>query len=352
MSRSTCPAESSGSTDNVAVPTGTDILTHGECEMEPGAQLKIGAQLFAQVDNWEILRDAARRLDGLPYEYLFLSDHLVGISGPETTSVFEGYTTLGALAAVTEHPKLGLLVGANTFRNPAYAAKMVATIDNISGGRAVFGLGAGWHEREHEAYGFDFGASPGARLRWMHEALTLVKPLLAGETVTHSGPAYTANSLELTPKPTQPRIPVMIGGVGERRTLRAVAEFADIWNAQVGLEAAAHKIDVLKGHCADVNRDIADIELAIDCRVFIRDTADAARADLEAAHHADGIVPPAPGNEYHWVGTPEQVAGRVVDFYRLGFTTVVSGFTQPYDEESMHRFAAEVIPTALELLNQ
>jgi alkanesulfonate monooxygenase SsuD/methylene tetrahydromethanopterin reductase-like flavin-dependent oxidoreductase (luciferase family) len=320
--------------------------------MERNARIKIGAQLSAQVEEWPTLRDAARRLDGLPYEYLFLSDHLVGISGRETTSVFEGYTALAALAAVTEHPKLGLLVGANTFRNPAYAAKMAATIDNISGGRAIFGLGAGWHEREHEAYGFDFGASPGARLRWMQEALSFVKPLLAGETVTHSGPAYAVNSLELTPRPTQPRIPVMIGGVGERRTLRAVAEFADIWNAQVSLAGAPHKIDVLKGHCAAVGRDIADIELSIDCRVFIRDTADAARADLEAAHRAEGVQPPAPDSEYHWVGTPDQVAGRVVDFYRLGFTTVVSGFSQPYDEESMRRFASEVIPTALELLNQ
>lgn len=320
--------------------------------MAGNARIRIGAQLFAQVDKWETLRDGARRLDALPYEYLFLSDHLVGISGQETTSVFEGYTTLAALAAVTEHPKLGLLVGANTFRNPAYAAKMTATIDNISGGRAVFGLGAGWHEREHEAYGFDFGASPGDRLRRMHEALSFVHPLLAGETVTHSGKFYTANSLELTPKPTQPRIPVMIGGVGERRTLRAVAEFADIWNAQVSLADAPHKIEVLKGHCAAVGRDIGDIELSIDCRVFLRDTADAARADLEAAHRAEGVRPPAPDSEYHWVGTPEQVARRVVDFHRLGFTTVVSGFTQPYDVESMERFASEVIPTALEMLSQ
>jgi len=320
--------------------------------VEGSTRIKIGAQLSAQVDEWRTLRDAAQRLDALPYEYLFLPDHLVGISGRESADVFEGYTALAALAVVTEHPKLGLLVGANTFRNPAYAAKMSATIDNISGGRAIFGLGAGWHEREHEAYGLDFGASPGGRLRRMQDALSLVKPLLAGEKVTHSGPFYSANSLELTPKPTQPRIPVMIGGTGERRTLRAVAEFADIWNAQVSLAGAPHKIDVLKGHCAAVGRDIADIELAIDCRVFVRDTADAARADLEAAHRAEGVQPPAPDSEYHWVGTPERLAGRMVDFYRLGFTTVVSGFTQPYDEESMHRFASEVVPTALELLNQ
>jgi alkanesulfonate monooxygenase SsuD/methylene tetrahydromethanopterin reductase-like flavin-dependent oxidoreductase (luciferase family) len=312
--------------------------------------IKVGAQLSAQVADWPTLLAGARRLDALPYDYLFLPDHLVGISGTEP-NMFEGYTTLAALAAVTEHPRLALLVGANTFRNPTYAAKMVATIDNISNGRAMLGLGAGWHEREHQAYGVDFGTSPGMRLRWMEEALTLLKPLLDGQTVSHNGPRYATDSLVLSPKPVQSRIPIMIGGVGERRTLPAVARFADVWNAQVGLAAAPHKIDVLNRACAEIGRDIAEIELCIDCRVFIRDTTEAARSALENACRAQGTNPPAASDEYFWVGSPTDVAARIADYYRLGFRTVVSGFTSPYDEESMHRLVTDALPHALQIID-
>jgi alkanesulfonate monooxygenase SsuD/methylene tetrahydromethanopterin reductase-like flavin-dependent oxidoreductase (luciferase family) len=313
-------------------------------------RIKVGAQLFAQVADWPTLREAAQRLDALPYDYLFLPDHLVGLSGSEA-NMFEGYTTLAALAAVTEHPALGLLVGANTFRNPAYAAKMVATIDNISNGRAMLGLGAGWHEREHRAYGIDFGTSPGERLRWMDEALTLLQPLLAGETVTHDGARYSTDSLVLSPTPVRSRIPIMIGGVGERRTLPAVARYADVWNAQVGLAGAGHKIDVLRQHCDGIGRDIAEIEVCIDCRVYIRDTADLARSALADNCRAQGMEPPSPDDEYFWVGSPAEVGARIADYHRLGFSTVVSGFIAPYDEESMHRLVAEAVPRALEMLD-
>jgi alkanesulfonate monooxygenase SsuD/methylene tetrahydromethanopterin reductase-like flavin-dependent oxidoreductase (luciferase family) len=130
--------------------------------------------------------------------------------------VFEGHATLAAWAMATSRARLGLLVGANTFRNPAVVAKTMATIDHISGGRAIMGLGGGWHEREHAAFGIEFGRGFGERLDWLEEALGIVRPLLAGEEVDHSGPRYRVDHLRLNPSPVQARVPIMVGGPVER----------------------------------------------------------------------------------------------------------------------------------------
>ena len=193
----------------------------------------LGIQLWAQNTDWPSYLEAARLVDELGYDHLWTWDHLLSAVGDPDRPVFEGYTTLAAWAAVTKRARLGLLVGANTFRNPALVAKTIATIDHISGGRAILGLGGGWHVREHAAFGIDFGRGFGDRLDWLEEALQVVRPLLRGEEVTHDGPRYRTDRLRLAPPPVQARIPIMVGGVGEKKTLRSVARHADMWNAQV-----------------------------------------------------------------------------------------------------------------------
>lgn len=306
--------------------------------------LKLGVQLSAQCDSWSELVAAAQLVDHLGYDYLLLPDHLSPLHGAETETMFEGVAALAGFAAVTHDVHLGLLVGSNTFRHPLVYAKSMATIDHISGGRAVLGLGGGWHMREHEAWGVDFGRSAGQRLDWLDEALSMIRPLLAGDTITHHGDRYDAERLFLSPRPVQPRVPVMVGGGGERKTLRTVARYADIWNAQVGVDGAQHKLDVLRQHCDEVGRDYGEIELSVDSGPFIRDTAAQARQDLVSRAEAAGTRPPASGATLPWVGSAEQLADYLSGYVALGFTTLTCAVSPPFDEETLTRLVREVKP--------
>jgi len=303
----------------------------------------LGIQLWAQNTAWVPYLAAAKRVDELGYDHLWTWDHLLAAVGDPDHAVFEGYTALAAWAAVTERTRLGLLVGANTLRNPAIVAKMMATIDHISGGRAILGLGGGWHEREHAAYGIEFGGGFGDRLDWLEEALQIVRPLMAGEEITHDGPRYRVDHLRLSPPPVQSRVPIMVGGVGEKKTLRSVARHADIWNAQLTLDQAAHKMAVLRGHCEEVGRDPAEIELTYNCKIVIRDSETEARAvlDRQLEHNT---LDPAAADESFWAGTIETVAERLAAFVEAGF----SGFTieqlAPFDQETLERLIKEVKP--------
>lgn len=311
------------------------------------SRLGLGVQLAAQDARWPQLLAAATRADALGYDHIWLPDHLLPIHGRESAPIFEAYTALGAIAASTSRAGLGLLVGANTFRNPAVLAKTVLTLDHISGGRAILGIGAGWYLREHEAYGIDVGSSAGDRLGRLDEALGLIRPLLHGEEVTRTGPTYRTDHLRLSPGPVGRPVPILVGGVGERRTLRTVARYADLWNAQVSLADAPHKLAVLDRHCAEVGRDPADIERTLDCAVIIRDTEAAARGALEAGFDAAGLPAPPPDSSFHWSGTPGQIAARMRAFVDLGFTTITCEFQPPYDEESLTRLVDEVRPLVL-----
>jgi alkanesulfonate monooxygenase SsuD/methylene tetrahydromethanopterin reductase-like flavin-dependent oxidoreductase (luciferase family) len=307
------------------------------------AAIGLGIQLWAQNTDWASYLEAARAVDELGYDHLWTWDHLVSAVGDPDRPVFEGYTTLAAWAAVTRHTRLGLLVGANTFRDPALVAKMIATIDHISGGRAILGLGGGWHVREHAAYGIPFGSGFGERLDWLEEALQLIRPLLRGETVTHEGPRYRTDRLRLVPPPLQAAVPIMVGGVGERKTLRSVARHADLWNAQVDLRDAPHKLEVLRAHCADVGRDPASIELTYNCTIVIRDDPTEARAVLDAQLAANTVGPDFAGERF-WAGTVDEVAQKMAAFVALGFRTFTIEELAPFDRETLERLIGEVKP--------
>ena len=303
----------------------------------------LGIQLWAQNTEWAPYLAAAKRVDELGYDHLWTWDHLLAAVGDPDHPVFEGYTALAAWAAVTDRTRLGLLVGANTFRNPAVVAKMMATIDHISGGRAILGLGGGWHEREHAAYGIEFGHGFGDRLDWLEEALQIVRPLMAGEEVTHDGPRYRVDHLRLSPPPVQSRVPIMVGGVGEKKTLRSVARHADIWNAQLTLDQAAHKMAVLRGHCEEVGRDPAEIEYTYNCKVVIRDSETEARAVLDRQLEHNTLAP-ADADESFWAGTIETVAERLAAFVEAGFKGFTIEQLAPFDEETLERLIKEVKP--------
>jgi alkanesulfonate monooxygenase SsuD/methylene tetrahydromethanopterin reductase-like flavin-dependent oxidoreductase (luciferase family) len=306
----------------------------------------LGVLLWNQATSWAEFEASARRVEELGYDHLWAWDHLYSIFGDPYQPIFEGYTTLAAWAKVTSRIRLGLLVGANTFRNPGVVAKMLTTIDHISHGRAIAGLGGAWHRLEHEAHGIEFGRSPGQRLDWLEEAAAALDALFDGESVTSAPDAhYRFSGLRLLPAPIQKRIPIMIGGSGERKTLRTVGLHADMWNAMGTADFLRHKVEVLLRHCDEVARDPAEIEFTAGCKPIIRDTAKEARRLWEAqmAHNRTPMSNVIDDATF-WVGTPELIAERMADCKALGFHTFVAELAAPYDDETLERWIGEVRP--------
>jgi alkanesulfonate monooxygenase SsuD/methylene tetrahydromethanopterin reductase-like flavin-dependent oxidoreductase (luciferase family) len=308
--------------------------------------VKLGILLWSQGATWHEMLDAAKRIDGLGYAHLWTWDHLYAIFGDPYQPIFDGSTLLAAWARETEQTRLGLLVGANTFRNPGLVAKQTTTIDHVSDGRAILGIGGAWMELEHQAHGIDFGTGFGQRLDWLDESVAALRTLVDGGSVTSQpGGRYAFDDLRHAPRPVQPHLPIMIGGSGEKKTLRTVAKYADMWNAMGPLDVMAHKIDVLRGHCDAVGRDIAEIEFTLGIKVTIRDSAEEAdklwRQNMAANKTPMSDVE---DDDTFWNGTPEQIADRLRPYVELGFRTVISEQPAPYDVESLERFIGEVVP--------
>jgi alkanesulfonate monooxygenase SsuD/methylene tetrahydromethanopterin reductase-like flavin-dependent oxidoreductase (luciferase family) len=312
----------------------------------PDRDLKLGILLWSQASTWPEMLDAAKRVDRLGYDHLWTWDHLYSIFGDPYQPVVEGWTALAAWAMATERTRLGLLVGANTFRNPGLVAKTAATLDHISGGRAILGLGGAWMELEHEAHGIDFGSGFGQRLDWLEESVAAVRDVLDGKTVTSApGGHYAFDDLRHAPAPVQRRLPIMIGGSGEKKTLRTVARHADMWNALGTPELMAHKVEVLKEHCAAVGRDPSEIEFTLGVKLTIRDSrAEAERVWREAMAHNQTPLSDVTDDDTFWNGTSEEIADRLRPYVELGFRTVISEQPAPYDVETFERFVGEVKP--------
>jgi alkanesulfonate monooxygenase SsuD/methylene tetrahydromethanopterin reductase-like flavin-dependent oxidoreductase (luciferase family) len=310
------------------------------------ADLKLGINLWSQASDWPSFLGAGKRADELGFDHLWTWDHVLAIFGDPAQPIFEGYTALAALAVATERVRLGLFVGANTFRNPGLVAKAVATIDHISEGRAIMGLGGAWFGTEHEAFGLDFGSGFGQRLDWLAEAVPAVRTLLdGGEVTSEPGGRYAFDHLRIAPLPIQGHVPVMIGGGGERKTLRIVAENADIWNVFGTPETVARKDEILREHCAAVGRDSNAIERSLGCKITIRSTAEEAervrRAKLE---HNRTPMSRVEGDVSFWTGTAEQIAETMLSYRRVGFDTFIVELAAPYDDETMTALIETVKP--------
>jgi len=304
--------------------------------------IRLGALCWNQYTDWPSLLEAGIRADRLGYDTLWTWDHLYPIVGSWEGPILEGWTVLTAWAMATERIRIGLMVGANTFREPALTAKLATTLDHVSGGRAILGIGAAWFDREHTAYGLAFGDGPPERLRWLAEALPVMRGMLHGEAPSAAGPRYHATAVRNDPPPIQTRLPLLVGGGGEKVTLRLVARYADANNIGGGFEAVMRKEAILLEHCEREGRDPAEIERTTGVgTVIIRDSREEARRIFEAmfAHH---------GNARPWedqpVGTPEDVIEKLAPYPSIGYRHLIAGFPSPFDEESMTRLAREVRP--------
>jgi F420-dependent oxidoreductase-like protein len=238
---------------------------------------------IAPEDEFETIVEIATTAERSGFSSVSLMDHLhqIGPVGPPENAMFEGSTMLAAIAARTSTLTLGLLVGSVTYRNPALAAKITTTIDIISRGRAWHGLGAGWFEDEHRAYGVEF---PPLRERFvqLEEALQIARSMFTDGTTTFDGSYFRADGAFNNPKPIRGDIPILVGGSGERKTLRLVARYADGCNLFGDAERVRHLLGVLEAHCETVGRDPGEITKTAMASIAIAPTHEAAQAKLAA----------------------------------------------------------------------
>ncbi len=230
--------------------------------------MRISLQLpyFDFPERRETVARIAQTAEAGGFYSMWVMDHFFQLGGeflgPAEDPMLEGYTTLGYLAGVTETMKLGTLVTGVIYRNPGLLVKAVTTLDVLSGGRAYFGIGAAWYEREAKALGFEF-PSVKERFEWLEETLQITHQMWSDNDGAYEGEHYQMAETICNPQPiSSPRPPIMIGGMGEKKTLRFVAQYADACNlfVSVGADVLRHKLDVLQGHCSDVGRDYDDIE--------------------------------------------------------------------------------------------
>lgn len=304
----------------------------------PHPPVRIGAAFWVQDTGWPELRDATAAAEAAGADDLWIDDHLLNDEGDPDHAKLEGWSTLAAVAATTTRSRLGLLVAANTFRNPGLTAKLATTLDAISGGRAVLGLGGGWFEREHDAFGLGFGAGFGERLDRLEEAVGLVRRLLDGERLSHAGRFYRMTDALVAPRPIQPRLPILIGGSGPTKTLRTVARHADLWNAYGTPDSLEASDAILRDHCAALGRDEATIERTVNLNVVVRPT----REEAEAAWQTwVGAHQPREGEGRLVVGGPvEAVAETLAEYGRVGFRHPILIFRSPWDLETIAALGA------------
>jgi F420-dependent oxidoreductase-like protein len=243
----------------------------------------------------------AKEADTSGFDSVFLMDHfyqLPGIGTPDQP-MLEAYTALGALATVTDNVALGTLVTGNTYRNPTLLAKEITTLDVISQGRAILGIGTGWFELEHDQLGYEFGTFTD-RFDKLGEALQIIVPMLKGERATFTGKYYRTQEAFANPR-FRDHVPLMIGGSGEKKTIPLAARHFDHLNVIAGFDELAHKIDVVRQRCEEIDRDPATLETSMLVGALVGDPKDGISLDSVPDDFKQRMV----------VGSPEQIAEQI-----------------------------------------
>ena len=309
--------------------------------------MKFAAHLWPQNTTWEAIRDAALVADRVGFEMVTIWDHFYALSGKEERPNLESHSILAALAAVTTRIRLAPLVQSVTYRHPAINANIAATQDQISHGRTICGIGAGWNQTEHRAYGIDLG-TPGERSRRLSEAAKIIRKLLDGERVTYDGRFFHLKDAVLNTRPVQTRLPILVGGGGEQKTLRTAGRYADLWHAFGNAEVMKRKIDILRTHSVEAGRDADAVEPWGGQWVCVRDDPEEARQVLDEirTHHPDWAGPNA------IVGNADQVAVKIKELWDVGVRGFIIGFGHPFDVETIERVAKEVRPRLDQLVGR
>jgi F420-dependent oxidoreductase-like protein len=308
---------------------------------------------IAPADQWKVMSDLAKAADSGPFESIWVYDHFHTVPTPTDQATHEAWSLMAAFAAVTERVRLGQMCTCMAYRNPAYLAKVAATIDVISGGRVEMGIGAGWYEHEWRAYGYGFPRA-GERLGMLDEGVQIMRQLWAEGTATLDGKHYQVDGALCHPQPLQDGgIPLWIAGGGEKKTLRIAAKYAQYTNFDGTADAFTHKSEILAGHCRDVGTDFDAIVRSANYNVIIGAT----EADVQdklawvRAHYEPFLAPDVLESAYQQfasgplVGTPEQIVERLTEARGLGMSYAITYFVDAaYDRSSIELFTDQVIP--------
>src|SRR5713226_372477 len=289
-------------------------------------------------EAYETMTRVAREAEAVGFDSIWLFDHFHTVPTPTQEVTFECWTSTAALARDTRRVRIGQMVTCNSYRNPALLAKMASTVDVLSHGRLDFGIGAGWYEEEYRAYGYPY-PDTGERLQRLHEAVQIILAMWTQEEATFEGTYYQVKGAINQPKGVQkPHIPILIGGGGEKVTLRLVARYGDACNVGGDIATLKHKFAVLKQHCDELGRDYNSIRrttLIDDCA--IAETEDATIAKLTPAqrNNLESLRQTA------LIGTPTMIRQRLAEYEAAGVQEIIIRFVDAPQLESVHLFARE-----------
>lgn len=305
--------------------------------------MKFGAQVTCYRNTWDSIRNVVNVLEDGPWESVWFADHYLpppGRKEEEHLTAHEGFTLIAAVAGFTSKLRLGHLVLGNTYRNPGLVAKMATTVDQVSHGRFTLGIGAAWFKREHEAYGWNFPSMKERQDRF-EEACQLIRLLFTSvEPVSFDGAYYKLDDAPMSPGSYQePHIPILVGGTGERRTLRTLARYGDVMNLDgwaggpMTAEYFKHKVSVLDHHCENCGRDPAEIKHTVLMPTMVTDDKSAGDAFIANRRLGAGSA----------VGPKNYVLDRIGEIIDAGADGIMIGGIPTDDLDSYHRVGEEII---------
>ncbi|SVA78420.1 uncharacterized protein METZ01_LOCUS131274 [marine metagenome] len=298
--------------------------------------ITFGLQSGQQDSTWADIRDLWLELEEMNFDHLWVYDHYLPTGTNDIdVPVLDSWSLLAALSQIVKTPRLGTLVTSNTFRHPVTLAKMITSLDHISNGRAILGIGAGWHKPEHTAYAIPF-STPKDRIERLDETIQIIKQLWSNKRTTISGKHFKIDNAPFEPKTVQkPHPPILIGGGGEKHTLRIVAKHADDWNWNLNgtINDYKRKLDILNQHCAAVSRDPNEIKLSLNVD-FLVDNDD---NRIESALRVNADVMKKSIEEVKacsMVGSPEVVRSKIQSYVDLGVTSFIFSLRNPFGVKS------------------
>ncbi len=305
--------------------------------------------------HWPTMLDVARRIEAGGYESVWVYDHFHPVPRPTQEPVYEAWTLMAALAAATDTVRLGQMCTCNSYRRPAYLAKVAASIDAISGGRLEMGIGAGWYQHEYLGYGYPF-PKPSVRIGMLREGVEIMRRMWTEDAVHYEGEHYTLQGAICQPKPVQqPMIPMWIAGGGEKLTLNVAARYADYTNFANNLDEFQHKSEVLAGHCRDVGRNFDEITRTSNFNIIIGESEPevSERIAWLKDHFSPIVGPDSVDTLFHnnyvagggMVGTPDQIIDQLRSWQAAGLGYAIVYFQEAaYDRSGLDLFARKVIP--------
>ena len=296
--------------------------------------VRFGVHTGLQHTNTAELRELWSRIETLGFDWISIWDHFYAADATGDPHCLEAITSHTALAMSTSRVTCGSLVYSAGYRHPAVLANAIATMDQLAGGRIVLGLGGGWLQNEYDAYGMHYG-SPGERLRMLAEYIQCVRGLLTQDRTTFEGEFFNLYDAQCEPKPVQARLPIWVGGGGEKVTLRIAAQHADGWNVPfIAPDAWAHKAQVLDDHCANAGRDPAEIVKTINVGMAFTEEELKRQFGPMSNYVKPGVLS----------GSVQEMVDKVGAYVSAGAQWVILAMRAPFDRDGLERFASEVIP--------